>query len=437
LQEPGDPGDWYKFTAAAGETIRLNVNSLPTSLSGGFLVELNEAAGVLAVAQETGTLKTITVVANGSGVYYVHITALPGIQVGYALSLDILPAASVLFGFVDQINVPLNTVVVSNGIPISGISAPMPITITGGEYEINNSGLWTSTGGMVKNGDVVGVRQTSAFQYSTTTETVLDIGGVSGTFRVTTLADNPPPTVVITSPLSGLTNNNRPLLTYTASAGTVVVTVDGVVVSKVSGDVIDALVDGMHTVDVAVTDTSGRTGSASVTFTIDTLAPAVAISSPAAKLTNNETPLLSYTVSDGRVIVKVDGVVVNKVSGDLLDPIADGPHTVQVEATDAAGNVGISKVDFAVDTVPPAISINPVKSPKKDDDVTISGTREKGANIAVNVDTSAVVSPVLYKTETTWSCKIDGMVEGINTITAIAIDAAGNTASANVSILVK
>ncbi|HLE40089.1 MAG TPA: Ig-like domain-containing protein [Nitrospirota bacterium] len=332
---------------------------------------------------------------------------------------------------------PLNTSIASNSILLKGLGTTTPITIIGGEYEINNSGRWTSANGVIMNDDSVRVRLMSSDKGSTSTETNLMIGGGMGTFRVTTRADAPPPTIVLTSPGPGMTSNSRPLLTYTASAGTVVVTVDGVAVSKVSGDTLDALADGMHIVNVAATDTSGRTGSASVTFTVDTIAPAVSIASPTAKLTNNKTPLLSYTVSDGAVIVKVDGVVVNKVSGDLLDPLVDGLHTVRVEATDAAGNIGVASVDFAVDTVSPTISINPVKSPTKDTDVTISGTRENGAKVAVSVDTPAVVGPISYRTATTWSCTIDSMVKGINTITATASDAAGNTASASKSIMVK
>ena len=42
------------------------------------------------------------------------------------------------------------------------------------------------------------------------------------------------------------------------------------------------------------------------------LPPGVAITSPAAAPTNDNTPHLTYTVSDGAVIVKVDGSTVSK-----------------------------------------------------------------------------------------------------------------------------
>jgi hypothetical protein len=337
-----------------------------------------------------------------------------------------------------QNDAPLNTTIVSNSITVAGLSGMTPITVSGGEYEINGNGLWTGANGKVSNGDTVRVRQTSSSQYSTTTEAILTIGGGMAAFRVTTRANTPPPTIVITSPVPGITMDNRPLLAYTASAGTVVVTVDNAVVAKASGDRLDLLADGIHTVRVDVTDTFGQKSSVSVIFTVDTTAPFVSITSPAAGLTNNKTPLLTFSVSDGVVVVKVDGAVVGKVSGNTLDALADGNHTVRVEATDAAGNMGVAEVSVTVDTVPPALSIDPVPSPVKDTYVTIKGRREMGSTVTVSISPSAVVGPVSYVTDTTWTCTISGLKrKTAYTVTATARDAAGNAASAGTSFKLK
>ena len=50
--------------------------------------------------------------------------------------------------------------------------------------------------------------------------------------------------------------------------------------------------------------------------------------------------------------VKVDGVVVNKVTGNTLDLLANGFHTVRVEARDAANNTGFAEVGFTVNYTP-------------------------------------------------------------------------------------
>jgi hypothetical protein len=273
---------------------------------------------------------------------------------------------------------------------------------------------------------------------STTMETNLMIGGGIGTFRVTTRADAPPPTVVITSPVSGLTNNNRSLLTYTASAGAVVVVVDNVVVSKMSGDTLDALADGVHSVSITVTDISGRTVSASVTFAVDTAAPIVIISSPGAGAIKVNSPQLIYSASDGTVVVTVDGVVANKASWSVLDPFADGSHTVRVEATDTAGNTGIAEVSFTVDTRLDAFTIDSLPSPTRLTILTLRGTREAGASI--NVDfvrpSTIIIDPVSYPTATTWKLLLSGLVEGNNFVSMSEQDQAGNGGSMGIDILV-
>ncbi|MCK9418061.1 MAG: hypothetical protein M0R70_01630 [Nitrospirae bacterium] len=86
----------------------------------------------------------------------------------------------------------------------------------------------------------------------------------------------------------------------------------------------------------------------SSTITLDTTSPVVTITSPAVGNTSNTTPTLTYTVSDGTIVVKVDGVAATKVSGDNLDVLTFGSHTVRVESTDAANNTGYAEVTFTV-----------------------------------------------------------------------------------------
>jgi len=91
------------------------------------------------------------------------------------------------FAFIDRIDVPLNTIVTSNTITVSGITTATPITITGGNYSVNGA-TYTSEVGTVDNGDKVTVQLVSSASYSTTTYATLTIGGVSDTFSATTQA---------------------------------------------------------------------------------------------------------------------------------------------------------------------------------------------------------------------------------------------------------
>ena len=85
----------------------------------------------------------------------------------------------------------------------------------------------------------------------------------------------------------------------------------------------------------------GNPSTASATFTVDTTGPAIAITSPADSSTvTSHTPQLDYTTGDAvaaSVVVKVDGTKVTKASGDKLDSLADGAHTVTVTGSDAVG----------------------------------------------------------------------------------------------------
>jgi hypothetical protein len=112
------------------------------------------------------------------------------------LAWDITPNT---FSFTDQVDVAFSAVIESNVITVTGIEYPSPISVTGGEYAINN-GTYTSVAGSVSNGDTVRVRQTSSASVSTTTNATLTIGGVSDTFSVTTV-----PAIGPTSPANATT----------------------------------------------------------------------------------------------------------------------------------------------------------------------------------------------------------------------------------------
>jgi streptogramin lyase len=89
------------------------------------------------------------------------------------------------FWFRPQVEVAPKTLIASNPIRVSGITAPASISIDGGEYSIN-LGPYTNAPGTVTNGQAVTVRQTSASTPRTRTQANLTIGGLSVTFDVTT-----------------------------------------------------------------------------------------------------------------------------------------------------------------------------------------------------------------------------------------------------------
>jgi hypothetical protein len=101
------------------------------------------------------------------------------------------------YGFTPVTGAARSTPVESNSITISGTSQPATISIAGGEYDINGSNIWLATFSMINPGASVKVRLTSSASFATTTTATLTIGGVSGTFSVTTLADTEKPVVKV------------------------------------------------------------------------------------------------------------------------------------------------------------------------------------------------------------------------------------------------
>jgi len=103
-----------------------------------------------------------------------------------AIPPDTTPNA---FTFVDQTDVAVSTVITSAPVTIAGIDAPVPVSVSGGEYSVGCTATFTAAAGSVTNGQTVCVRHTSAAANSASTSTTLTVGGVTDTFSTTTVAD--------------------------------------------------------------------------------------------------------------------------------------------------------------------------------------------------------------------------------------------------------
>lgn len=130
-----------------------------------------------------------------------------------------------------------------------------------------------------------------------------------------------------------------------------------------------ALSDGAHTVTVAVTDNDGNvSATASRSFTVDTVAPVLNVTTPADGLiTNQPGGTVSGTTSDVTsspvtLTIKVNGSSIGAVTvngdGSFSQAVtyAEGSNTVVITATDSAGKTTSVTRTVAVDTVPPAFA---------------------------------------------------------------------------------
>jgi len=90
------------------------------------------------------------------------------------------------FTFIDQTNIDINSLVISNQVTVAGINSASAISINGGEYSIDG-GSYISNPSTIDNGQVVTVRLTASNNPDDVVNAILTIGGVSDTFSVTTL----------------------------------------------------------------------------------------------------------------------------------------------------------------------------------------------------------------------------------------------------------
>jgi hypothetical protein len=131
-----------------------------------------------------------------------------------------------------------------------------------------------------------------------------------------------------------------------------------------------AMADGEHTVVFNASDNDGNAATQkSVTFTVDTVAPVLNVTSPVdGSVTNTSTCTVSGTTNDATsspVTVTVNGASVTvNANGSFSKAItlSEGENTITIVATDAAGKTTTVTRTVTLDTGAPAfvsVTINP------------------------------------------------------------------------------
>ncbi len=307
---------------------------------------------------------------------------------------------------------------------VSDPTATVVVNVDGVDYPAvnNGDGTWTLADNTLP---------TFADGPHTITVTATDAAGNVGTDTGVVTVDTTAPAAPVIDPVNGTDP-----ITGTAEPGsTVTVTYpDGSTASVVAGP------DGTWTVPnpglndgdtvTAVTEDPAGNTSGPATAVVDAVAPTVALDDV---LTNDSTPALTGTVSDptATVVVNVDGVdypAVNNGDGtwtladNTLPALTDGPHTITVTATDAAGNVGNDTAVVTIDTVAPNA---PVLDPINATDP-VSGQAEPGSTVTVTYP-DGTTATVVAGTDGSWSVPNPGNLVDGDTVTATATDPAGNT----------
>ncbi len=347
-----------------------------------------------------------------------------------------------------------------------------------GTTTVGSDGTWSYTPAALSNGE------------HSLTVTVTDAAGnvspATTAFDLDVLANLPPATSTLevsddqgTTPVQlsdgAETNDNTPVLSGETTAGAQITlydgdTVLGTVTAGTDGQwvfVTSALDDGSHAFHAEITDTTGNvTESATITITIDTVAPDAAsdlqltnddgstpVTVPSGGATNDTTPVLTGTAEPGSTVTVSDGTTVlgTTTVGDdgtwsyTTPTLGDGDHSLTTTVTDPAGNTSPTSdpITFTVDTTPPAAatdlvvtdnvgdSTGPLASGATTDDntPTLSGQAEAGTTVSV-YDGTTLLGTTTVGSDGTWSYTPSELSNGDHSLTVTVTDAAGNVSPA-------
>lgn len=101
------------------------------------------------------------------------------------------------FAFIDKGSVPFNTTLVSDPVTLSGMSGWSELSVSGGDYSVSADGgvtwsPWRSAPMVVTTGYMIRLRATSAASGGITVSVAAEVGGVSDSFDISTIADREP-----------------------------------------------------------------------------------------------------------------------------------------------------------------------------------------------------------------------------------------------------
>jgi Glucodextranase, domain B/Bacterial Ig-like domain len=246
-----------------------------------------------------------------------------------------------------------------------------------------------------------------------------------------------PPTIAIASPTDGSYSRNPSIqVTGTIGGPVVSVTVNDQAASLGSGTFTAAvtLAQGYNQVLAVAADAAGNQASTAIAVTLDTQPPTLSLATPApGSLTNQPQVQVAGTATDdtGIALLKVAGqpVAVDNGSFAASVPVAEGANTIEVDAFDLAGNEQTATVTVTRFSIPSVVITSPPDlSYVSGTTLTVSGTVAAPVSVSVN-GVAATLSG------TTFTAPGVPLVEGGNTVTATATDAAGHVGLATINVV--
>jgi hypothetical protein len=464
------PGTYRRLTANGGSGFVLgvagasqpavyNLNSL--TLNGGSRLEV---AGPVVLTTATAVTLNITMGAAGHPFWLNLKVALGGVTVN---------GGGALYG---AVNAPAGTVTINGNASLTGSLACDRLTINGnGLLRLLQSdttppviAVEQPADGAITNATQANVTGTFSDESATTisvngvaaaitgnafsatvplnegantlTVTATDSAGNSTNATRTVTRDTTNPSVTIAQPADGqVTNGAQAVVTGTVSDATAVsVSVNGVS-ATLSGQSFNAtvsLAEGSNAINVVATDAAGNQSQASRNVVRDSVAPVLTIAEPSEGLTTNATSVtVTGAVSDATATaITVNGVTAELSGGTYSAAVplnVEGSNTIQVVATDAAGNQSSATRAVRRDTVAPSLTLNSPIAGAITRTVSVSGTATDTLPVVVTMNGIEMSVAPGGAFEGTFD-----MPEGTWDVRVTAVDGAGNKSEITRSVTV-
>jgi len=253
---------------------------------------------------------------------------------------------------------------------------------------------------------------------------------VSWTFTVDTTA----PAITILSPTAGLATRADSVTVLGQTESGVSVTVAGQAVAVDASGQFSATVslveNATNSFDVIAVDAIGNTASTTVTVVHDRDAPGISLLRSSVGLLTNKDLTVVAGVVDEAASLTVGGIpatVHADGSFSVPVPLVEGTNTIQIVATDAAGNSASSTLTVARDSTPPTLTMADLPTETSSPTVTVSGTVESGISFVTVNGQPVPVTGGAYSTDVALSF-------GANVIFVEATDSAGNRAITSAAV---
>ncbi|HEY6871527.1 MAG TPA: Ig-like domain-containing protein [Geobacteraceae bacterium] len=193
---------------------------------------------------------------------------------------------------------------------------------------------------------------------------------------------------------------------------------------------------GVHTAYVTVADRAGNHADATWHFSTDTVPPSFKVTYPAnGQYLNIPRITITGTIDDPNTTLTFGGRAAVVQGNNFTVPdflLVEGKITIPIVAKDAVGNSASDTLTVILDTIPPELHID---SPTDNSSVNtpviaVSGTVDDAnpATVTVNGIAATVVGRNFSLNELP-------LQEGLNLVTAVATDAAGNTTTVSVKVI--